>query len=128
MAIRTPIGELQDPGSPVRRIPTDPQDENPMTGVGLCLSGGGYRAMLFHLGALWRLNELGRLPLLDRVSSVSGGSITNGVLGLAWKRLEFDGAGVSLAFGDEVVEPIRRFANQTIDIPAVIGGLLTADS
>ena len=28
---------------------------------GLALSGGGYRAMLFHLGALYRLNELGLL-------------------------------------------------------------------
>src|SRR5438067_850534 len=28
-------------------------------GVGLALSGGGYRAALFHLGGLRRLNELG---------------------------------------------------------------------
>ena len=27
--------------------------------IALCLSGGGYRAALFHLGALTRLNELG---------------------------------------------------------------------
>jgi NTE family protein len=25
--------------------------------MGLCVSGGGYRAMLFHLGTLCRLNE-----------------------------------------------------------------------
>ena len=50
----------------------------------LCLSGGGYRAMLFHVGALWRLNEAGYLPRLDRISSVSGGSITAGVLGATW--------------------------------------------
>ncbi len=55
----------------------------PEAGIALCLSGGGYRAMLFHLGSLWRLNELGFLPKLDRISSVSGGSITAGVLGLA---------------------------------------------
>ena len=36
-------------------------------GIGLCLSGGGFRAMLFHLGALFRLNELGLLGKLDRV-------------------------------------------------------------
>ena len=61
--------------SPVR---TNPGDENapPPSGIALCLSGGGYRAMVFHLGALWRLNELGFLPKLARVSSVSGGSIT----------------------------------------------------
>ena len=39
-------------------------------GVALCLRRG-YRAMVFHVGALWRLNELGWLPKLDRVSSVS---------------------------------------------------------
>ena len=44
----------------------------------------GQRAMLFHAGALWRLNEVGMLPRLDRVSSVSGGSITAGVLGTRW--------------------------------------------
>ena len=27
-------------------------------GIALCLSGGGYRAMLFHVGAILRLNEM----------------------------------------------------------------------
>ena len=64
-----------DPRSPVEAVDTG-KPERVEPGVALCLSGGGYRAMLFHLGAIWRLNELGRLPTLDRVSSVSGGSIT----------------------------------------------------
>jgi hypothetical protein len=37
--------------------------------------------MLFHLGALWRLNEVGLLRGLVRISSVSGGSITAGCSG-----------------------------------------------
>ncbi|HEX6966317.1 MAG TPA: patatin-like phospholipase family protein, partial [Gemmatimonadaceae bacterium] len=45
-------------------------------GIGLCLSGGGFRATLFHLGALRRLNELGILGQLRTIASVSGGSIT----------------------------------------------------
>lgn len=49
-------------------------------GAGLALSGGGYRATLFHLGALRRLNELGLLHRMDEVSSVSGGSIMSGQL------------------------------------------------
>ena len=56
----------------------NPEPEKLEDGIALCLSGGGYRAMLFHVGAIWRLNELGYLPKLDRVSSVSGGSITAG--------------------------------------------------
>jgi NTE family protein len=43
--------------------------------IALCLSGGGYRAALFHLGAIRRLNELGLLARVDTISSVSGGSI-----------------------------------------------------
>src|SRR6266566_10119491 len=71
----------------VPAAPDEPQQvDAPQEGLALCLSGGGYRAMLFHLGALWRLNELGYLPRLDRVSSVSGGSITAGVLGMNWKH------------------------------------------
>jgi NTE family protein len=80
--------------------------------------------MLFHLGALWRLNEVGFLPRLDRVSSVSGGSITAAVLGLAWSRLAFDANGVATAFRQEVADPIRRLAGITIDQWAVIGGVL----
>jgi NTE family protein len=44
-------------------------------GTALCLSGGGFRAALFHLGALRRLNELGVLAQVDTISAVSGGSI-----------------------------------------------------
>ena len=58
--------------------------------MGLCLSGGGYRATLFHAGAILRMNELGVLPKLDRVSSVSGGSITAGILAKGWSRLALD--------------------------------------
>ena len=57
--------------------------DDPVDGVGLCLSGGGYRAMLFHVGVVWRLHDAGWLERLDRVSSVSGGSITAGALALA---------------------------------------------
>ena len=95
------------PVSPVRTIPGD-ENAPPPSGIALCLSGGGYRAMVFHLGALWRLNELGFLPKLARISSVSGGSITAGALGLKWKQLQFDATtGISPVFAREVVDPVR---------------------
>ena len=47
------------------------------------------------LGTLIRLNEVGLLGKLKRVSSVSGGSITAGVLGMKWKNLKFDATGVA---------------------------------
>ena len=77
------MGTVLDLNSPVRAIPTDTGEE-PETGVALCLSGGGFRAMLFHLGVIWRLKEAGWLERIDRVSSVSGGSITAAVLALGW--------------------------------------------
>ena len=102
----------------------DGDKQGARAGVGLAISGGGYRAMLFHAGALRRLNELGYLPRLDFVSSVSGGSITAGVLALVWKDLDF-GAGPSATYFDEqVLEPLRAMASRDIDVPSVLTGLL----
>jgi NTE family protein len=47
-------------------------------GIALCLSGGGFRSALFHLGALRRLRETRLLHRVALVSSVSGGSILAG--------------------------------------------------
>ena len=102
-----------------------PGGETPKLGIGLCLSGGGYRAMLFHLGVLWRLAELGYFgsgdrqgmhgPIgsLQRVSSVSGGSIVAGVLGIAWDDLRVDDEDLLERFRELVVNPIENFADQT---------------
>jgi len=57
-----------------------PKPKTERTGIALCLSGGGYRAILFHLGALRRLNELNILSKVSTISSVSGGSILAGFL------------------------------------------------
>jgi len=90
-------------------------------GVALALSGGGFRAVLFHVGALWRLNEVGALPQLARISSVSGGSIVAGLLAVRWKRLQFQG-GVATNFGEEVVAPLRRVCSTGLDVAAVLTG------
>lgn len=51
--------------------------------VALALSGGGIRAMIFHLGVLRHLAENGALETISRVSTVSGGSL---LLGLVFKE------------------------------------------
>lgn len=101
----------------LEEIPKKPHD-----GVALCLSGGGYRAMLFHLGAIIRLNQMGVLPQLSRVSSVSGGSILAALLGLRWKDLDFDSRGYATNLDSLVVDPIRKLASITIDWPAICWG------
>lgn len=122
----TPMNEpnrVTDPRSPVREEQPSAPAEPLGAGPALCLSGGGYRAMVFHIGVLWRLNEAGYLPRLERISSVSGGSITAGVLALHWKDLKFDGRGVSATFPEQVVAPLRNLAGQTIDAKAIVGGI-----
>lgn len=93
-----------NPGTMVRKL----------TGQGLALSGGGYRASLFHLGVSRRLHELGVLQQTTRLSSVSGGSILAGflahrMLDLGRQRLEFDDweRDVSAPFRQVVRKDIR---------------------
>ena len=49
--------------------------------IGLALSGGGSRAVAFHLGTLRALEDLKLLDEVDIVSGVSGGSVMTGLLG-----------------------------------------------
>ena len=92
---------------------------------GLALSGGGYRATLFALGSLWRMNEAGMLPTLSRITAVSGGSITLGYLALHWQDLKFDNKGVASNFEQLIAEPLQRFCSNTLDVKAGISGLLS---
>jgi hypothetical protein len=52
----------------------------------LCLSGGGFRATLFHLGVIRALRDYGLLGRVARIYSVSGGSILAAHLVLKWER------------------------------------------
>jgi NTE family protein len=108
---------------PVEFIPGDVPNERPLEGLGLCLSGGGYRAMVFHVGALWRLYETGHLRKIARISGVSGGSITAAVLALKWPRLGFNPS-PPVDFVREIVDPIRSLASETIDEEAILLGLV----
>lgn len=117
-----------DSRCPVDDLDTRSTHSGPEEGVALCLSGGGYRATLFHAGALWRLNELGYLPRLDRIASVSGGSITAGLLGARWNSLQFDAAGVCADFDSQVIAPLRALTARTVDVAAIAGGLLLPGS
>jgi NTE family protein len=135
------------PIEPVVRIPPDAaKPDAPEKSIALCLSGGGYRAMLFHTGVLWRLQELGYLNTtqsaphaadlgpLGRVSSVSGGSITAGLLALKWDACRTADPSPNArvaAFVQEVALPIRSFANVNVaglslaGALGVIGAILT---
>jgi NTE family protein len=50
------------------------------TRIGLALSGGGFRAAVFHLGVLKYLAEKNLLEQVTQVSTVSGGSLATGAV------------------------------------------------
>ena len=54
--------------------------------IGLTLSGGGFRATLFHLGVVRLLHDTGLLTSVKRIGAVSGGSIFAAHLVLNWNR------------------------------------------
>jgi NTE family protein len=118
---------MADPSAqlaPENEVPSAYQEEwvkSPQDVISLCLSGGGYRAMLFHTGSLWRLHEAGLLSKVGIFSSVSGGSIANGWLALKWAELMQAGASFEAIF----VDKMREMAHTTIDRCAILKGMWT---
>ncbi len=101
--------------------PVKPEAQN--KGIGLALSGGGFRATLFHLGTLWRINEIGMLPSLSAISAVSGGSLIAGLLAIRWERLRFRND-VATQFAEQVVGPTLKLCGIDVDLKSIILGLL----
>src|SRR4051794_26569433 len=69
--------------------------------LGLALSGGGFRASLYHLGLVRFLRDAGLLSQVSHITAVSGGSIIAAHLVLNWDRYngspgEFDAAASEL--------------------------------
>lgn len=114
------LAPVNEPG-PIRTIEE---------GIAVCLSGGCYRATLFHAGVLWRLIELNLLSpqphsiiregvsrsvgTLRRISSVSGGSICSAVLGLKWPTLRFGTPNLVSDYQQAVIEPLRAMTRVTV--------------
>ena len=72
-----------------------------MKKFGLALSGGGFRATLYHLGLLRFLRDASLLQNVSHITAVSGGSVIAAHLGLNWKRYtgsesDFDAAAAEL--------------------------------
>ncbi len=54
--------------------------------IGLALSGGGFRATLYHLGMIRYLRDANLLTSVTHITSVSGGSVLAAHLALNWDR------------------------------------------
>jgi hypothetical protein len=91
--------------------------ESDRGGKALWLAGGGYRAALFHLGALTRLNELGVLAQTATVGAVAGGSI---VAALLATRVPWPLHGGYRGWPERVAEPMRAIARRNARARALL--------
>jgi NTE family protein len=113
---------------PLSPVNSPDQQVEPVADVlSICLSGGGYRAMLFHTGALWRMLELGflgntgvqvtkpdgtqvNIPRIDKISSVSGGTIVSALLALEWAYIAPSTPNALDRYKERIVPRIRNMA------------------
>jgi NTE family protein len=100
---------------------SDPDDAR-RSGHALCLSGGGYRAALFHLGAVRRMNECGLLAHIDMISSVSGGSILSAHLARVVTPWPV-GDEIFADWEARVAAPFRAFCRCDLRTPALLRSL-----
>jgi NTE family protein len=96
-------------GDPLR--PAEPA--RPATGptLGVTLSGGGFRATFAGLGTLRYLADAGLMSAVRYSSSVSGGSITNGLLARHWSALRERDFAVD-RFDELLVEPVVKLVSE----------------
>jgi len=78
--------------------------------VGLALSGGGFRASLYHIGVLAKLAEFDLLRHIEYLSCVSGGSIVGAHFYLEVRKLLSEKADAAIT-RDDYIEIVRRVAD-----------------
>jgi NTE family protein len=78
--------------------------------IGLCVSGGGFRAAFYALGALRYLAEADLLPAVRAVSAVSGGSLAAAKLAAEWPSVQRGGLEGFIA---AVQEPMSKAVSQS---------------
>lgn len=81
----------------------------------VCLSGGGFRASLFQLGALKRLHEVGLLPHVFAYSATSGGSYVAACLAL-FRDVDYDEKQRPFLVDDwdSIEQMVLRFASKGV--------------
>ncbi|ULL13441.1 patatin-like phospholipase family protein [Paenibacillus sp. H1-7] len=76
----------------------------------LCLSGGGFRATLFHLGVIRRLIFLNVFNEIERINSVSGGSIAAAMVMQELTKSSFSSIE---DFDHRVIKPVVNFIQKS---------------
>jgi predicted acylesterase/phospholipase RssA len=90
------------------KVSADPRDD--LT-IGLCLSGGGFRASFYALGIFRYLAEADRLKQVTAISAVSGGAIAAAAVADKWATFQAAG-GDDAAFLANIDKPFRDFVTR----------------
>lgn len=109
--------------SEAERQPVNDKRKQKREGLALCLSGGGYRAAVFHLGVMRRLNELGLLSQINHFSSVSGGSIILAHIAQVIRPWLNPGE-VFSDWEEMVAKPFRQLMSEDLRTAPILKGLL----
>jgi NTE family protein len=106
-----PCGDQLRPAAP-------PGCDDPMA---MTFSGGGFRATLAALGVARALADVGSLGDLRYLSSVSGGSVANGIIAVKWPELRSRGY-TSGAFDELVIGPfVKRISRRSLKVSLMLG-------
>ncbi|MCH8216101.1 MAG: patatin-like phospholipase family protein [Planctomycetes bacterium] len=93
----------------------------PRVRLGLALSGGGFRASFYHLGAIRYLEEAGIMPKIEVMSTVSGGSIVGAYyLVQMEKKLRATPDCDRLKACDEIIREFIEAVNHNLRMQALI--------
>lgn len=93
--------------------------------IAVTLSGGGFRATLAGAGVVRLLADARLLGKVRFVSSVSGGSVTNGILARAWPQLR-DGGFSPSTVEEHLLEPlIDKVSGRSLKLSLVLGSWRT---
>ncbi len=89
--------------------------------IGLCLSGGGFRASFFHLGTIRYLEEAGIMEKVEAVSTVSGGSIVGAYYLVEMeRRLRAQPDLDRLAACDEIIQAFAAEVGRNLSMRALV--------
>ena len=88
--------------------------------IGLALSGGGSRAIAFHLGCLRALHQLNLLSRVSVLSTVSGGSVIGALYALSKEPFPVFEERVRAVLRRGLVWPTVRTAMLTVDGPKAL--------
>ena len=106
-----PCGDTTRPASPA------PSDDP----IAVTFSGGGFRATLASLGVVRLLADVGMLADLRYLSSVSGGSVANGLVARHWPELRARKFATE-AVDDLVIDPfVKQISRRSLKFSLVLG-------